>query len=267
MVIGEKLNSSVPAAQAAFAAHDAAAVLEMAKKQVEYGAQYLDVNTAMMPNEAEDLLWVCGIITDNTDANLVVDTPSAAVAKEVYDKLSPEAASRSILNSITPEPERFSGMLEILKEHEGMGVVALPVGGGAMPKTADERVAASSALLAELEGAGIAQGRIYLDLLVEAVGADFNAGAECLKACLALRSAFPSVHLLAGLSNVSFGLPNRSALNSAFLACLMTSGADTFILNPLQKETMLAYHASELLLGRDEYCMQYISFCRFLQDQ
>lgn len=263
IVIGETLNSSVPAAAAAFAAHNAEAILALAQAQVEGGANYLDINAAVTDDEPANLLWAARLVSDNLQTPLVIDTPSPDAAAYVYDAL---ALPGSILNSVTLESDRFDGMMEIVTRYN-TGIVALPVGASGMPGNADERVEASRELVERITDRGVSLDRIYVDLIVEAAGADTRAPIAALDAARQLRSAYPGIHLLAGVSNVSFGLPNRASINNAFLCCLMTAGADAFILNPARESTMLTYSACRMLLGQDAYCMDYIALCRSLAER
>lgn len=262
VIVGEKLNSSVPSAMAAFSAHNADAVLAIASAQTQSGADYLDINTAMTSNEKEDLLWAARIITQAIDIPLMIDTPSAEAAAYVYENVE---LKNSIVNSVTLDAERFDGMMEIVRKYD-TGVVALPAGPAGLPKGAAERVDVSRTLVERIAEQGVPHDRIYVDLLIEAAGADYEAPSASIEAARTLRAEYPDLHLIAGLSNVSFGLPDRAALNSAFLCCLMTAGADVFIMDPTRKQTMLAYRACDLLLGRDEYCIEYITYCRSIAE-
>ena len=258
IIIGEKLNSSIPAAQKAFEAGDAAYIREMARRQTECGADYLDLNAGVFQDEAEKLLWAIGEIRSVCSTPLVLDSTNpqaleAVLKQQTFDKL--------IINSITLEPARFDGMLPLVQK-TGAGVIALPMDETGIPKDAETRVKNAEKLIARLTENGIAQERIYIDLIVETLSVESGAAKEALQAARQLRAAYPAVHLVGGLSNVSYGLPKRKYINAAFLMAALAAGLDAGILDITNPETKMALAASELVLGNDEFCMNYLTSYR-----
>lgn len=260
VIIGEKLNSSIPRALGAFNAKDEDFVRTLAAMQLEGGAQYLDVNAAMCENEREMLLWI--LQTAGARCNFVVDSPNPDALKYVYDNME---LPDSIINSVTLEQARLDAVLPIVKEFQ-TGIVAMPIDDGGMPQGTDTRVENASRLIETLRDAGVADGKMYVDIIVEAAGAVWHAPGEALAAARILRGKYPEVHLLVGLSNVSFGLPGRAALNQAFLCMCIGSGVDSAILDSANDALMLSLRAAELMAGKDEFCMAYLSEYRKQQD-
>ena len=262
IIIGEKLNSSISKAYEIIQSRDTKAILKIARLQLEHGADYLDVNTAMLMDEAESLLWAVKTIKDEIDCPIMVDTPNPDAARYLYENVHLED---SIINSISLEPERFDGMVQIALEND-TGVVAMPISPEGMPTNAEERIANSRELIAKFGEKGIGHDRIYVDVIAEAAGASWEAPHASIMTARALRTEFPDIHITAGVSNVSYGLPERGILNRAYLSCLMANGMDSCIINPLNTRTMLQLRAWEAMLGQAEYCMEYISACRSADD-
>jgi 5-methyltetrahydrofolate--homocysteine methyltransferase len=128
----------------------------------------------------------------------------------------------------------------------------------AMPNTTEERVRAGSELVGRLVGEGVPLGRIYVDPLVQPISVDTGMGTAALEAITRIMADFPGVHTICGLSNVSFGLPERHLVNRNFLALCMCHGLSAAILDPTDKRLMQTLVSVEMLLGKDEYCERFI---------
>ncbi|WP_040196356.1 dihydropteroate synthase [Candidatus Soleaferrea massiliensis] len=263
IIIGEKLNSSIPSVHRAFEERDASYIKQMTAKQIDCGADYLDVNAGVfLEKEVETLLWaISHVLEEAPDARLMIDSPSPAAVKEV---LKVYHDNEVIVNSITLEEDRLP-VLETVCEY-GTGIVALPIDENGIPQTAEERLEVSERLIHMLRGAGIADDRIYLDILVQAISSDHMAGLETLKSVKLLREHFPDVHLTGGLSNISFGLPGRAYINAAFLASAITMGLDSAITDVTNNSIRFAIQSALLINGQDEYCMNYIEQYRDVFD-
>ncbi len=263
VIIGEKLNSSIPGTLTAMEARDADFISKLAKAQAMCGANYLDINSAMCDNEVGTLVWAANIAMEATNIPIMVDSPNPETIAGVFGEME---LKKCIINSVTLEENRLNAILPLVKAHD-TGIVAMPISGGGMPKDADERVNNARELVAILNAEGIANSRIYVDMVVEAVGAAWEAPSAALKAAQILREEFPDLHLLAGLSNISYGLPIRKLINSAFLCCALSSGIDSAIMDATSKELILTARAAEAALGRDEFCMDYLTSYRNLYEQ
>ncbi|MCI8501225.1 MAG: dihydropteroate synthase [Oscillospiraceae bacterium] len=261
LIIGEKLNSSVPSAQKAFQEMDADYIKNMALRQTDCGADYLDLNAGMFADETEKLIWAAEQVQSVCKTPLVLDSVNPAAIAAVLKRLELE---RPIINSITLEPARFEGMLPLVQQ-AGAGVIALPMDENGIPKDAERRVENARRVIARLEENGVGQDRIYIDLIVEALSTDSGAAVHSLKAAAQLRAEYPDVHLVGGMSNVSFGLPKRRYVNAAFLAAAVCAGLDAAIMDVTSTEAKMALLAAELVGGRDEFCMEYLSGYRETQ--
>jgi 5-methyltetrahydrofolate corrinoid/iron sulfur protein methyltransferase len=127
-----------------------------------------------------------------------------------------------------------------------------------MPRTAEERVLAGSELVGKLVSEGIPLERILVDPLVQPISVDTGMAAAALEAISRIMADFPGVHTICGLSNVSFGLPQRQLVNRNFLALCLCYGLSAAILDPTDRELLATLLSVEMLLGRDEYCEKFI---------
>lgn len=254
-IIGERLNSTRGAVARAIANRDAEFVRNEALLQTQAGAQYLDVNAAAgVSREIEDLRWMVQVIQEAVDTPLCIDSPDpkaiAAGAEAARGDL--------IVNSITAERARAEEILPVVRER-GTRVVGLAMGETGIPSTAAERCDLANAIVELAARYDVPAERVYIDALVRPVSTEGAQGREFLEALPLIRSAIPGVHLVCGLSNVSFGLPNRQLLNRTFLAMAMAAGLDAAILDPLDARLMGTARAGCALLDMDEYCVGYLS--------
>ena len=258
VVVGERINTSRKAVDAAVEARDAAYIHGDVQRQQQAGATYIDVNAgSRIGREAEDLCWLVDVVQEAVDLPLCLDSPDPQVLFEAFRR----TRRPPMINSISLEKSRLEPMLAFLKGR-ACRIVALCVSDAGMPRSASETVARAGELIAALEAAGMAREAIFVDPLVQPVAADITKGAMVLEAVSGIRAAFADVRIMCGLSNISFGLPKRRLVNRHFLGLLMAAGADGAILDPLDKATMTAVRINEMLLGRDDYCLNFIRAVR-----
>lgn len=256
LIIGELINTSRKAIREAVENRDAAYIQQVAKEQVEAGAHYVDVNCGTMVfNEVEVMEWLVNTVQDVVQAPLSIDTPNP-VAMEAGLALC--KYGQPMINSISDENERFTQVLPLALKYKAK-VVALCMDDTGMPVTAQDRIRVTDSLHTKLTAAGVAEEDIYFDPLVKPVSSVETAGMEVLDTIKIIKEKYPLVHFTCGLSNVSYGLPNRKILNKLFVVQTMTMGMDGYILNPTDKEMMGAIYASLTLLGQDAYCMNYLT--------
>jgi 5-methyltetrahydrofolate--homocysteine methyltransferase len=171
----------------------------------------------------------------------------------------------SVINSVTLEDDRFDALLPIITNYN-TGIVAMPIDSDGMPTDAQTRVDKASRLVDRLLENGIAHSRIFVDIVVEAAGASWEAPYHAIRATRMLREKYPDIHLLAGLSNVSFGLPGRAVINRTFLCSALSNGLDSAIMDSTNTELVLSAKAADIISGGDEYCMNYITAFRKLNE-
>jgi 5-methyltetrahydrofolate--homocysteine methyltransferase len=131
-----------------------------------------------------------------------------------------------------------------------------------MPQDVEERLKNARLLVERLRDVGVADEDIYLDPLVCPVSTDSRFGKIVIDTLRAMKAEFPEVQTICGLSNVSFGLPERKWINRAFMVLTMAAGLDAVIIDPLDRVMMALIYAAEATLGKDEFCMEYLSAAR-----
>jgi 5-methyltetrahydrofolate--homocysteine methyltransferase len=133
------------------------------------------------------------------------------------------------------------------------------MGDGGMPESVDGRLEVARDLHKRLTAAGVASDHIYFDPLIRPISTNPDQALAAIDATRRIMTELAGVHTICGLSNVSFGLPRRNLLNRAFLALLIGAGLDATIIDPIEPGMMSTLLAASALVGRDEYCMNYIA--------
>lgn len=258
LIVGELINASRPAVRKMIEERNSAALARLAQEQRAHGADYIDVNAGVfVGREAELLEWMVSTVQGAVDAPCCIDSPdpqAIAAALSVHK-------GQAIINSISLEKERYERLLPIAAESE-CNVVALCMSDEGMPETADQRLRIAHQLVNGLVKRGVPLDRIYVDPLVQPVATNGAFGMEFLMAVERIMGAFPGVHTICGLSNISFGLPARKFLNRSFMVMAISRGLDSAIVNPLDGGMMACIAAAETLAGKDPYCMGYLKAFR-----
>ncbi|MGI5892192.1 MAG: methyltetrahydrofolate cobalamin methyltransferase [Bacillota bacterium] len=255
LIVGELINSSRKSIRPLIEEANVRAIQEIALSQVSKGADYLDINCGTFVNdEKEKMLWLIDTVQQVTDKPLCVDSPSAIVLEAGLEAC---CNGKPMINSITAEKERFAQILPLALKYQAK-LVALCMDDSGIPVTPAARFAIAEQLITDLTAADIAQDDIYLDPLVQPIATGNMAGMAVLDTISAIKSKYPAVHCICGLSNISFGLPNRALLNGTFLVQTMTRGMDAYILNPTDNKLMGLFYASNALLGNDNFCTKYL---------
>ena len=269
VIVGERLNTSRKQIREAVLARDenriileARAQLENgaleARAQLENGATHIDVNAgAGGGNEKEDLEWLVHAVQKSVDAPLCIDSPNPEAILGVLAGLR----HRPLINSISLEAKRFEALGPLVKEHD-CDIVGLCMSDEGMPADEQEIVKRAALLIEALGRLGVAPGRIYIDPLVQPVGANHLSGRMVLSAMRSIRRLHPESHLICGLSNISFGMPRRKEINRVFLTMAMAAGLDSAILDPLDAHLMSDLKCARMLLGADPYCLKYLKACK-----
>lgn len=256
LVIGELINTSRRIIMENVEKRNAGFFQDIAKRQVDAGADYLDINCGnTLDAEPEIMKWLIENVQSAVQVPLCIDTPNP-VAMDIG--LSTARNGRPIANSITGEKERYDAILPLILKYKPK-VIVLCMDENGIPQTANEKLRVGWDLVKKLTASGIARDDIYLDLLVQPLATDDRAGLEVLNAISLFKQQSPEIHLISALSNISFGLPNRKVLNRIFMVQTLTMGMDAYILDPLDKEMIGTLYAAQSLLGQDKYCTKYLS--------
>ncbi len=254
IIVGEKINTSRNKIAEAVTNRDVAFIVQTARDQAEAGANFIDVNAGtFLDKETESLCWLVETVQAHIDLPLCLDSPDPAALTEAIKHHKGEP----MINSISLEKDRYEALLPVITSHP-CHVVALCMSQTAMPISVEDRVVVASELIQKLTDNGIPIEKIYVDPLVQPVSVDVRMGLAIVGAINKIMQDFPGVNTICGLSNVSFGLPQRGLINRNFLALAMANGLSAAIMDPTDKKLMSTLISVEMLLGRDEYCEKYI---------
>ena len=257
-IIGELINASRKLIGAAIENGDKDTIQQLALQQFENGADYIDVNAGVfVGKEAEYLKWLVTIVQEEMEAPCCIDSPDP---KAIEAALSVHKGT-PMINSISMEKERYDALMPIIAGSD-YKVVALCMSDAGMPETADARMAIAEELVNNLVKNNIPLENIYVDPLVQPLSTNDNYGTEFLESIERIMQQFPGIHTVCGLSNISYGLPERTLLNRTFMVMAITKGLDGAIVNPLDKKMMAAIVTAETLAGKDEWCAEYLQAYR-----
>jgi 5-methyltetrahydrofolate corrinoid/iron sulfur protein methyltransferase len=258
LIIGEKLNGTLKKTAAAIASRDVKFLQELARKQVEAGANYLDVNAGIgSGNEAEDLVWLVETVQAAVDVPLCLDSANPIALKSGMECVK----QTPMVNSISGESSRLDGILPLVAER-GSPVIALLLDDNGIPDSLDGRLKIARRILERAHQSGMPDEKIYVDPLAMAISTKTEGALVALETMRVLRAENPDVKFSIGLSNISFGLPARTLVNQAFLAQLLPAGLDAAIINPMEQGLINMLYATEMILGRDRFCRNYTTAFR-----
>ena len=252
LIIGELINCTRKKVGEAARKRDAEFFRELARKQAGAGAHMLDVNGGVPDQEVELLSWLVDLAQGVVDIPLCLDSADP----KALSKALPLCKERPMVNSISDEPVRWA-LLPVLKEHKPK-LIALCMSEAGPPSTVEDRVATASRLLDRLTKEGFALDDLYVDACVMPISTSQDQGVKLMTAISQIAARYPGVHFSAGVSNVSFGVPQRKLLNETYILLLMAHGLDAAIVDPCDQQMMMNVLAVEALLGRDEYCGEYL---------
>ena len=250
----------------------AAYVRSLAARQEAAGADWLDLNADEVAPESTvrtaAMRWLVEVVEGVATVPVAIDSSDVAVLEAGVGASGREAGQLLINSANVERPE----VLE-LAATSGCAVVLAASGRGGMPANADERVANAVALVEAAVAAGVEHGAMYVDPLVLPVAVEPDAPGHVLEAARRLRAAYgSSIHLTGGLSNVSFGMPERRLLNDVFIDLAAEAGIHSGIIDPVASDLSRVFAtdrsteayglAADLLLGRDPYGAAYVAAFR-----
>jgi 5-methyltetrahydrofolate--homocysteine methyltransferase len=257
LLMGESINGTRKQVAEAIQNREAAFIENLAREQVDAGAHVLDVNGGVAGgNEVEDLRWLIDVVRGVTDMQLMVDSASPAALAAGVQACVANGGKVPFINSISGEQSRIDVVLPLIEKHK-CPVIGLCLSDEGIPPTAEDRFAVAKRLFELCTGAGLPAEDLWVDPLVLAVSADQAAAGVTMQTLKLVKERLP-VRTTGGLSNVSFGLPNRPLLNRTFVAMCAGIGIDGAVLDVRNKEMMAAVRAMEALRGEDNYCGNYL---------
>ena len=258
LIIGELINASRQAIKSAIENQDKDYIQKVAREQYASGANYIDVNAGVFyKTEAEHLKWLVETVQAEEEIPCSLDSPDPGAIELA---LSAHRGT-AFINSISLEKERYEAMLPIVAGTD-LKIVALCMSDDGMPDKVDDRMAVADRLVNGLVQHNVPIENIYVDPLVQPIATNTDYGFAFLESIQQISEAFDGVHILCGLSNISFGLPERKFLNQIFMTMAIARGLDGAIVNPLDKKMMACIITAETLFGRDDFCTAYLNAYR-----
>lgn len=255
ILIGERINpTGKKRFKEALKAHDIDYILKEGIAEQEKGVHILDVNVGLPDiDEISMLTEAVRELQAIIDLPLQIDTSDPAAMESALHRYN----GKAMINSVSGKQESMDSVFPLAKKYGGL-IVALTLDDSGIPSTAEERFEIAKRILAEAEKYGIEKKDIIFDPLAMTISADNNAARETLRAVGMIKNEL-GCHTSLGVSNVSFGLPNRDLINSNFFALALGRGLSAAIMNPYSAEMMNTYYAYRALAGLDENCSDFIS--------
>jgi len=257
LVIGEKINASNRAVGEAIFNRNADFIVELARAQDTAGADFIDINAGNGSGEEssgiESMKWLVNTIKAVTEKPLAIDSDNPEIIRAGLSVFN----GNLIINSVTAEAVRLNTIGPMAAERNS-GLIALAMGGEGIPDNVNERLDACETILNTLTGMGLTEEKVYFDPLVLPVSVNSQQGKVTLDTIREIKTRYPGTNTVVGLSNISYGLPNRKLVNRAFLLMAAQAGLDAAIMDPLDKKMMSMVSIIKLLSGKESSARAYM---------
>ncbi len=258
IIIGEKINGSIPSVAEAIAAQNADFIRNRAIAQAKAGATFIDCCASVPEAEEHDTLkWMIGCIQEATKLPISLDSPSADVLLQTF----PCCKRPGLINSVSGEGDKIDKIFPAIAD-TSWEVICLLSDDSGIPRTAADRLKVFDHILKKAGEYRIDVRRLHIDPLVEMLCTSEDGIAMNTEVIRTIRKRCPDIHITAAVSNISFNLPVRKMINLGFTVLAMNAGLDSAILDPTNRDMMGVIYATEALLGQDDYCMEYIAAYR-----
>lgn len=258
LVIAEKINATRSSIKAIIQNRDEAGLINLAKKQAAAGAGYIDVNVGTgvgtLEDEMESMRWAVGTIQAQMDTPICIDSADPAVLEV---GLQAREGRPSMINSTKAEKEGLKKVVPLARKYDAL-LVGLTMDETGIPKTSEDRLRAGEKIAAACAEYGVPLKNVYFDTLVMPISTDIKQGLITLETITRIKQKFPEANTVLGLSNISYGLPQRSRINAAFMQMAIYAGLDGAIIDPLDADLMAAIKTGEVLVGKDRHCRKYM---------
>jgi 5-methyltetrahydrofolate--homocysteine methyltransferase len=262
IIIGEKINGFIPKTLEAIKSKDAEYIKAIAKAQVDGGANYIDICAGVAPEiEKETMIWLVDIVLDAVDTPICLDSSDPQMLVEMFYYVQEKASGRQkdegMINSVSMEEGKCDVIFPIIADSK-WNVVALTCDNNGIPDDPPTKKAIADQMVELAAANGISPDRLFIDPLVTTLATKGDSLDNFITGITLIKAAHPTVHFTSGLSNISFGMPFRKAINTQFLCLAMAGGMDSAIMDPTSKDMLATLFATDALLGNDDYCMEYL---------
>ena len=258
IIIGEKLNGSIPVVKQAIDNKDDEFIKNRAKIQADANATYIDVCASVSEDvEVETLKWMIELVQEVTDVPICIDSPSPHSCVGAI----PFCKREGIINSVSLEGDKIDTIFPVIADTKWQ-CVALLCDDKGIPNSVERRMEVFGNIMAKAKEYNIDPSRLHIDPLVVTLGTDETALTTFAECCRRIKKEYPTIHITSGLSNISFGLPARKLINQAFMVLARNAGMDSAIVDPTNRDMLGLIYATEALLEEDEFCLEYIGAYR-----
>ena len=262
IIIGEKINGSIPSCGRAIAERDIEYIKDLAKRQADAGSDFIDCCASVKENELETLKWMIEAIQSVTDCPISIDSPDAQV---IIDAMA-YCNKPGLFNSVSDEGGKLDLAFPVLAKPENSKweVMALLCDDTGIPKNTEKRIEIFHRIMEKAKEYGINEKRIHIDPLIEMLcTTDDGEGAFMLLDTMKyIKSTNSKVHISGAISNISYNLPARKLVNQAFAALAVSAGMTSAVLDPLSQDLRGVIYAAEIMMGLDDLCVEYTTAYR-----
>ncbi len=258
-IIAERINMTRKKMRERIWERDTEFVVNEVKTQENLGATHIDINAGGDPSkEIEDMKWLTEIVSGATELPISFDSANPDALKAGLEICNRPG---TIINSITGEASRIENTLPLVLEYN-TNVIALTMDDTGMPPNLDARIKVADNLVVLMKENNIALNRVHMDTLVQPVSSNPEQVECTIGGIKYIHENYPDMHTMVGLSNISYGVPKRIHVNRAFFVLLLQAGLDGAIVDVTADGMMGSLYSTLALIGKDEYCMNYITAAR-----
>jgi len=266
IIIGEKINGFIPKTLEAINARNADYIREIAIKQTECNADYIDICAGVAPEiEKETMIWLIDIVLDAVDTPICLDSSDPQMLVDMWNYVQEKATGiqkdEGMINSVSMEEGKCEVIFPVIAASK-WNVVALTCNNDGIPDDPPTKLKIANEMVALAGSYGISPDRLFIDPLVTTLATKGDSLSNFIQGIALIKADNPTVHFTSGLSNISFGMPFRKIINTQFLCLAMAGGMDSAIMDPLSRDMQGTLYATDALLGNDDYCMEYLSAYR-----
>ena len=258
IIIGEKINGSIPSTAKAIQEKDEEFIRNLAIRQTETGADYIDIAAGTSPDlERETMKWLINIVQDTVDTPLCIDSSDCNVLLDMI----PLVKKPGMLNSVSEEHGKCEILLPKVADSEWK-IVALTCDNKGISTDPKVKFDIAVTIVEKAKKLGISEDRLFIDPLVTTISTSGESLLSFNETLKTIKNRYPEIHIISGLSNISFGMPYRKIINQQFFALAMSAGMDSAIMDPTSDDLRATLYAVEALLGRDRNCRKYLNAYR-----
>ncbi len=254
IIIGEKINGTIPSVSKAIETRDEAFIKNLAVTQAEAGATFIDVCASTdVSIELEIMKWLIDLVQEVTDTPIAIDSPDIRICVKSMEYCK----KPGLINSVSMEGDKIDVVFPAIADTK-WECAALLCDDTGIPRDGEKRLKVFADIMERAKTFNIEPSCLHIDPLVEMLCTSEGGINTILEVIREIKRQYPAIHVTGGASNISFNLPVRKFVNQAFLVLAMGAGMDSAIINPLHKHMMGLIYATEALKGEDECCMDFI---------